>query len=91
LRWWRLGDKVRQVGPLQKVGLPVAQVVEDAFLAPGHGEQFTIEGHRPVPVEPRLPEGAVEGRPMAIPLRVRQSAIHIEDQGLKSLHVSSPK
>lgn len=59
------------------------QIMTDAFLAAGDGEQFAIQRNIPTPVQSRFPERVIERDPVAIPFGVGKGAVNVEDQGLK--------
>ena len=65
------------------VGDVMPQIVRDALLAACHLQQAAVGALVPFPVQPRLPECAIERHTVKIAFGVGQRAVDIEDQCLQ--------
>jgi L-ascorbate metabolism protein UlaG (beta-lactamase superfamily) len=70
-----------EVGRFGEARVEVLQVVADAFLAAGHGQQLVVQRHVPVPGQAAFGKGPVEGDTVGV-FGVGQGAVHVKDDGL---------
>ena len=63
----------------------------DPLPATADGQQLAIAGGIPMQGHTNVGKGPVEGQAMAIPLGLRQGAIHIPEQGLQGHQLLAPR
>lgn len=82
----QIGDKTSEVCGTFKRPVELVQKVQDALFAARDTQQPSIKIDCPVPVQPGIAEGSVEGNPVTVPFGIGQGPIDIKNQRLWSAH-----